>query len=482
MSQTSIVCASCNNTVPNEPQCASCGEDPRLMGRFVFEKALGAGTFGTTYLATRIDDGSRVAIKEMLVRRADSLKTIELFEREAAILKRLDHPGIPKYFEDFAHEAGRNTAFYLVQEYIQGECLSDRLKAPFPEEEVFRILEDIFEILVYLQGFSPPVVHRDIKPANLIRAHDGRLMLIDFGSVRAALDTTTGGSTVAGTFGYMAPEQFMGRALPQTDVYGAAACVIALLSGQDAQQLMDEDRTLDLSRLRLSSHRLQLLKKFLAPRAEDRPDARHALELLRTGVLKKSTPENTGDPLPRKVPKDFVAHYLPYNRNYRWIAKMLLLQPGIVGMFYVIGHMQGLDFSGSSPFYATFGAVFGLAGLIVWNMAKKRASDALEAWQYGQHAHATIESIDLKGPTKAGVKIFAIRYSFSVNGQKYTSTHDIYGDHNLIEGAIVPVFYLPQDPRKNIFLYALPETLRPSSSEKILSFAEEEAQASVSAS
>lgn len=340
---------------------------------------------------------------------------------------------------------------------------------------------------VFLRKASVPnsdcmcfVIHRDIKPANLIRHNDGRLMLIDFGSVRAALDTITGGSTDAGTIGYMAPEQFMGRALPQTDVYGAAACATALLMGEDAQQLMDEDRHIDLSRIRLSSPRLELLKKFLAPRPDDRPDAAQALELLRSGIPQESTPEDFATPLPRTIPKDLIPHYLPYTQNYRLMAKMMLLIPGIMGMFYVIMNMQGLDLSRSLPFYATFGVVFGLLGLLTWTITNSRASSVLEVWRQGLKASGKIDRIDFKGVSRGGLKMFRVRYSYTVDDKVFSSTYAIFGDHNLQENTEIPVLYLPENPQKNIFIPGLPKYMRTfNTTETVLSFASVEPPESV---
>ena len=87
-----------------------------------------------------------------------------------------------------------------------------------------RLLGDASSVLAYLHGRSPPVVHRDIKPANLtFRRPDGSYAFVDFGAVTKDNLRPEGGSTVVGTFGFMAPEQFQGRALPGSDVYGVGA-------------------------------------------------------------------------------------------------------------------------------------------------------------------------------------------------------------------------------------------------------------------
>jgi hypothetical protein len=88
------------------------------------------------------------------------------------------------------------------------------------------------------------VIHRDIKPGNIIRRPDGSFCLVDFGSVRDGL-RPEGGSTVVGTFGYMAPEQFQGRALPATDVYAVGALLLALITGKSPEELPHQGLGID---------------------------------------------------------------------------------------------------------------------------------------------------------------------------------------------------------------------------------------------
>ncbi len=92
-------------------------------------------------------------------------------------------------------------------------------------------------------------------------------MLVDFGSVRDRLKPE-GGSTVVGTFGYMAPEQFQGRALPATDTYAAAATALALLTGRDPDQLPHQGLKLDVDKAlgsSVSNELKRVLKSGLGP-------------------------------------------------------------------------------------------------------------------------------------------------------------------------------------------------------------------------
>ncbi len=110
---------------------------------------------------------------------------------------------------------------------------------------MLRLLQDAGEVLDYLHGRAPPVIHRDLKPGNVIRRPDGSFAFVDFGAVRDKL-RPEGGSTVVGTFGYMAPEQFQGRALPASDVYAMGATALSMLTGQQPEDLPHKGLAVDV--------------------------------------------------------------------------------------------------------------------------------------------------------------------------------------------------------------------------------------------
>jgi len=135
----------------------------------------------------------------------------------------------------------------LVMEKVEGESLAARRrkKQPLSHEQVLRFLHDAAESLRYLHGHAPPIVHRDIKPGNVILRPDGSYCLVDFGSVRDSLKPE-GGSTVVGTFGFMAPEQFQGRAAPVSDVYAVGATAISLITGREPEELPHKGLGIDV--------------------------------------------------------------------------------------------------------------------------------------------------------------------------------------------------------------------------------------------
>jgi hypothetical protein len=214
-------------------------------GRYALLKPLGEGSQGETFEAVDKREGRLVAVKRFRVGSARAWKDVELAEREATTLASLDHPLLPKYVEHFEEDG----ALVLVMERIEGESLAALRKSGhrFSVPEIERLLRDASSALTYLHGRAPPVVHRDLKPGNVIKRPDGSFAFVDFGAVRQRLEPA-GGSTVVGTFGYMAPEQFQGRASAASDVYGIGATALSLLTGTEPEDLPHRGLAIDVAR------------------------------------------------------------------------------------------------------------------------------------------------------------------------------------------------------------------------------------------
>jgi tRNA A-37 threonylcarbamoyl transferase component Bud32 len=212
-------------------------------GRFVIVGSLGEGAQGHTYDGVDKREGRAVAIKRFDVRFAKTWKDAELAEREARVLQSLSHPRLPKYIDHFE----QGGALYLVMEKIEGESLASLQKRGelLSEQDIVRFFHDASEVLDYLHRRVPPVIHRDLKPGNVIRRPDGSFAFVDFGAVRDKL-RPEGGSTIVGTFGYMAPEQFQGRALPASDVYAIGATALSMLTGRQPEDLPHKGLAIDV--------------------------------------------------------------------------------------------------------------------------------------------------------------------------------------------------------------------------------------------
>jgi eukaryotic-like serine/threonine-protein kinase len=268
-----------------------------LIDRYQIQDLLGSGGSGQTFRGWDLHDQQQVAIKILSLRKASDWKAIELFEREAKTLAQLNHPAIPKYIDFFRAEIMAEESFCIVQELAPGRPLTawQAEGYAFTSREVRKIAEQVLEILIYLQSFAPPIIHRDIKPANLLRTDAGLIYLVDFGAVRDSYhQTITGGSTLVGTYGYMAPEQFRGRAVLATDLYGLGATLLHLLTGIDPADLPQKNMRLDFrDRLQTKPVFTNWLERMLEPIPEDRfGDARQAHQQLTSGsqLLKAPRP------------------------------------------------------------------------------------------------------------------------------------------------------------------------------------------------
>lgn len=250
--------------------------------RYEVGDELGRGGQAVTKVAIDRQTGQRVAVKHVSMRHVEDWKGLELFQREAEVLRALEHPAIPRYVDTFSTQDADSVDFYLVQEYVEGRTLEslwdDHEGFPvFGEKQALRFLAELFEILEYLHGLNPPVVHRDIKPGNIFRRPDGSFALIDFGAVQAILPETMGGSTFVGTSGYMPPEQLMGRAEPRSDIFALGATAVHLLSGFHPGDLPVRNLRLEFDTVVECSAPLRgLLHRMLDPDIARRPTAESA--------------------------------------------------------------------------------------------------------------------------------------------------------------------------------------------------------------
>jgi serine/threonine protein kinase len=241
---------------------------------YQIKSILGEGGSGITYCAQVAGTERQVALKELSLQRMNDWKAIELFEREAQVLSQLQHPAIPKYIDYFTIDTPDNRSFYIVQELAPGKTLSAWLQEGWrcTEVEVKDIARQILEILTYLQRLRPPVIHRDIKPSNVLRTATGQVSLVDFGAVQQTYHNTfMRGSTVVGTYGYMAPEQFRGQSLPVTDLYGLGATILTLLTNRSPAELAQENLKISFrSQIKVSDSFADWLEKMLEPDTADR--------------------------------------------------------------------------------------------------------------------------------------------------------------------------------------------------------------------
>jgi serine/threonine-protein kinase len=223
------------------PLCPSCEEEIRQQDQLVpgywLARALGRGGMGVVWLALRLADGGRVALKAITPAQLADGGLAPRLLREASILRELDHPHIVAF-----HEMGEaDGRLYFAMEYVPGTDAGRVLKqqGPLPVGRAVDWVCQALEALEYAhaKGF----VHRDIKPANLLIAAEGGrevVKLADFGLARVYQASSLCGLTMTresgGTPAFMAPEQLLNfrEAKPPADQYAAAATLYNLLTGK----------------------------------------------------------------------------------------------------------------------------------------------------------------------------------------------------------------------------------------------------------
>lgn len=259
-----------------------------LQGRFEIGQLLGSGTHSRVYAGRYQPLNKAVIIKELSLEEIENWKNLELFEREIETMKLLRHPRIPRFVDAFQIREEQRLSWYLVTEALEAQGLDERLAEGWrPDDEtVWEIAAQVLEILIYLHEEAPPLLHRDIKPSNLLLQTEDETVevyLIDFGAVQNRFWASGGGgSTIIGTFGYMAPETFSGAALPASDLYALGATLVNVLSGKHPIEIpLESDGMQFEAFVRCDEFYSVWLKALLHPQAEQRlGSAREALELL----------------------------------------------------------------------------------------------------------------------------------------------------------------------------------------------------------
>jgi hypothetical protein len=202
---------------------------PVVLDRYVLQRRLGSGAFGTVWMARDERLERDVAVKMLPRERIVGGR----FEREARVAARLSHPGIVTLYEALMDDEGA----YLVSELVRGTTLDRLLEAGrLSDQDIVDVGVVLCDALEHAHGEG--VVHRDVKPSNVLvperPASPAQLAkLTDFGVARViGGDTLTRTGDIIGTLAYMAPEQAEGlEAGPSADLYSLALVLYEALTG-----------------------------------------------------------------------------------------------------------------------------------------------------------------------------------------------------------------------------------------------------------
>ncbi|MEM9191119.1 MAG: protein kinase [Myxococcota bacterium] len=201
-------------------------------------RRIGEGGMGVVFEATRVTDGSRVAIKSLHRHLLDHKEMVKRFHRELQAATILQHRNIIQVGDVGRFEDG---TFYMVLEYLEGRDMATDLaeNGPMPVGRLVRIVEQICDALDV--AHSQGIVHRDLKPDNVFLregAEGDDVKVLDFGvskfldpAHQASLQTQTG--TTVGTPFYMAPEQAQGKKDidGRADLYALGVLMFRSLTG-----------------------------------------------------------------------------------------------------------------------------------------------------------------------------------------------------------------------------------------------------------
>lgn len=452
------------------PQNLSESQDaPRrvIADRYEVLSMIGQGSAARTLLCSDLRADRRVVVKELHFAHLSDWKHLELFEREAKMLGKLEHPSIPRVFDYFQGD-GESATFYIVQEYIEAPSLLQRLESGpmLGQEEVHEIAVGLLDVLDYLHGRAPPVIHRDIKPSNVLLRADGTPALIDFGGVRVGWHPGgTTGATVVGTFGYMAPEQFAGQSGPKSDLYALGATLLHLVTGRPPGDFpFDTGRIEVPDDLPTDKPLIGLIEALLRPAPRDRPStAKAARDLLTSPAPREMTPALIPRAMPptavtapgRSVfgesgeprfvhmgnpPRDPKGEFRDVYRN--------LIHPLFPARraWSDMEHLLWVGFAGFASIVTLGGAPAGYA----WMLYRRRKTYD-DLFRRGVFTTGTIRAIP---GADIGMST-TVKYDFEVGGTSYRGYMRQPGEmaRYWSESDLVPILYDPEDPTRSCIVY-----------------------------
>ncbi|MCT7966362.1 serine/threonine protein kinase [Laspinema sp. D1] len=231
----------------NSRYCQSCGSDLLLNGLYRVKRLLSDRSgFGNIYEV--FEQGTPKILKVLKSEWNSNAKAVELFKREAEVLRQLSHPGIPQVESYFQYQTQAGFGLHcIVMEKIDGldleQWLGQQKNPGITQEQAIKWLKEIAKILQIVH--EKQFFHRDIKPANIMIRPNGRLVLIDFGTARQETYTYlakvggVGGVTSVTSAGYTPPEQQNAQAVPQSDFFALGRTFLHLLTGQHPLKFYD---------------------------------------------------------------------------------------------------------------------------------------------------------------------------------------------------------------------------------------------------
>ncbi|QPC83935.1 protein kinase [Phototrophicus methaneseepsis] len=202
----------------------------KTIGGYEVQRVIGRGGMATVYLARQQSMNRQVALKVLPQQFANDDTYLQRFEREVAIVSKLEHRNIIPVYDYGEHEGMP----YIVMRYMPAGSVDDLLlDGPMPPEQVLNIVAQVAPALDY--AHTKDVLHRDFKPSNVLLDDDGGAFITDFGIARLAGEGVSAITTqgVVGTPSYMSPEQAQGKPLDgRSDVYALGVMIFEMITGR----------------------------------------------------------------------------------------------------------------------------------------------------------------------------------------------------------------------------------------------------------
>ena len=204
------------------------------VGAYEIVEEAGRGGMGVVYRARDTRLGRDVAVK--CVAEGASASQRARLENEARLAARLSHPSIATVFalEEQASSSSGETQLFLVQEFVPGETLRVRLaRGKMTGTELHRSARAIADGLA--AAHREQIAHGDLKPENIVLRPDGQVKILDFGLAELRHETTpiARAEALAGTPGYMAPEQLRGQTPDaRADVFAFGVLLFEMATGR----------------------------------------------------------------------------------------------------------------------------------------------------------------------------------------------------------------------------------------------------------
>ncbi len=205
--------------------------------RYQVIRQIGCGGTSDVYLVKHIYLDSEFAMKVLPIKPDNQID----YSTEAHILKDLRHTQLPRIIDIFQDAK----YFYIVRDYIEGVDLEKYVDMHGPQSfaDTIGYTAQIIDVLDYIHTRQEPLIYRDLKPTNIIRSHDGKLTLIDFGTTRTYKPTNDEDTVYLGTKGYAPPELFGGNQSDQrTDIYALGATIYYLYSGEHWSEVSQTEK------------------------------------------------------------------------------------------------------------------------------------------------------------------------------------------------------------------------------------------------